>query len=109
MENNDDSDIRALFKSEMTYRGKLLEKYTKVLERSEARVDNINHMIADLLQLSRSCSERLCKEQENNSKLIEIIEERNKRIEYLEKQFNMLLDKYILNNAKLNTNTFNLK
>ena len=103
-------------KTEMEYRKKLLDKYSMILTRSEGRIDNINHMVGDLIDMSRTCTERVSKEQDNVALLITQLGEKDNMIAQLENQlqterdrYDALVEKYIINNSKINENNFNLK
>lgn len=123
METNTLNQLADLCKKEFEYRDTLLEKYTDLLTRSEGRVDNINHMIADLITMHKDCGKRvdeltasLTTEQANTSQLIDICNRKDERIHVLEEQiqrererYDALLERYIVNNSKCNENNFHLK
>lgn len=96
---------------ENEYREQLLEKYDRMLIRSEQRVDNINHMIGNLIEQNRmiherlqACNEVVKSEQETTKHLLDIIGKKDERIDYLEK----VLDRYINHNSINNQNNFKI-
>lgn len=90
----------------------LIEKFGDLLVRSELRVDNINKMITNLIEQNRMIHERLqaCndivkREQETTHHLLDVINQKDTRINYLES----VLDRYINIERNNNQNNFNMK
>lgn len=72
---------------EQAYRSDLLVKYADILCRSDARVDNINRMVGNLIKLAEQSTlllANLTKEQEHVSSLISELENKQRHIDHLE-------------------------
>ena len=72
---------------EQAYRSDLLVKYADILCRSDARVDNVNRMIGNLIKLAEQSTmllANLTREQEHVSSLIAELENKQRHIDHLE-------------------------
>lgn len=106
-------DIKKLLKEEIKYRRQLLENCSTLIQRSEERVNNINNMIGNLIEQNRfmgerlqACNDTVKREQEQNTRLLDIIEKKDERIAYLES----LLDHiFIKNDVPVTQNNFHMQ
>lgn len=81
------SQLLAHAQQEQAYRSDLLVKYADILCRSDARVDNVNRMIGNLIKLAEQSTmllANLTKEQEQVASLISELRDKQRHIDHLE-------------------------